>query len=66
MECENSLCIYESDRKCILEKISVNMLGICDDCIYPSIDDEVLNSLKEKTLKRLEDDNKICESLNSQ
>lgn len=60
MECENSLCIYERDRKYILEKISVNMLGICDDCIYPSIDDEVLNSLKEKTLKRLEDDNEIC------
>ena len=60
MECENSFCIYERDRKCILEKISVNMLGICDDCIYPSIDDEVLNSLKEKTLKRLEDDNEIC------
>ena len=60
MECENSLCIYERDRKCILKKISVNMLGICDDCIYPSIDDEVLNSLKEKTLKRLEDDNEIC------
>lgn len=36
------------------------MLGICDDCIYPSIDDEVLNSLKEKTLKILEDDNEIC------
>ena len=35
------------------------MLGICDDCIYPSIDDEVLNSLR-KTLKRLEDDNEIC------
>ena len=60
MECENSLCIYERDRKCILEKISVNMLGICDDCIYPSIDDEVLNSLKEKTLKRLEEHNEIC------
>ena len=60
MECENSLCIYERDRKYILEKIFVNMLGICDDCIYPSIDDEVLNSLKEKTLKRLEDDNEIC------
>ena len=60
MECKNSHCIYERDRKCILEKISVNMLGICDDCIYPSIDDEVLNSLKEKTLKRLEDDNEIC------
>ena len=60
MECENSLCIYERDRKRILEKISVNMLGICDDCIYSSIDDEVLNSLKEKTLKRLDDDSKIC------
>lgn len=60
MECENSLCIYERDRKRILEKISVNMFGICDDCIYLSIDDEVLNSLKEKTLKRLEDDNEIC------
>lgn len=55
MKCENSLCIYERDKKCILDEISVNMLGICDDCIYPTVDSSLLEKLKDKTLKNLED-----------
>ena len=56
MECENSLCIYEKNKKCILDEISVNMLGICDECIYPSIDEELLQDLKNKTLERFKEE----------
>ena len=52
MECENRFCIYESNGECILDKISIDSLGFCADCLLPDIDEETLKSAKSKLLKK--------------
>lgn len=54
MKCENSLCIYQSKGNCIFEKVDINSLGMCAECIYPNIDEEVLNQAKLRLLKNYE------------
>ena len=51
MDCENNFCIYESNGKCLLHEISIDSLGMCAECIYPDIDEEVLNQAKSRLLK---------------
>ncbi len=56
MKCENRFCIYESKGKCTLDKIYIDSLGMCAECIYPDIDEKILNQAKLKLLKSLEKD----------
>ena len=56
MKCENKFCIYESKGKCTLYEIKIDSLGMCTECIYPEIDEKIINEAKLKTLKRLEED----------
>ena len=53
MECENFFCIYQEDGKCTLKKISVGIIGQCEDCMYVDIDYEHLKELKQKHLKKI-------------
>ena len=55
MKCENDFCIYEANGKCILDEISINSLGACDECIYPNIDRDYLEKQKQKLLKKYEE-----------
>ena len=50
MKCENSLCVYQFEDKCILKEIKIDSLGMCTECIYPDIDENVLKEAKEKAL----------------
>lgn len=50
MNCENKFCIYQSKGKCILEEIDIDSLGMCADCIYPDIDEKILNQAKLRLL----------------
>jgi len=59
MLCENSFCIYQKNGKCILEEININELGQCDECIKISINDTVLEKLKQTQLSKLEGLNMI-------
>ena len=52
MECENFLCVYQKDDKCILDRISLDVVGHCLDCIYVDIEPELLKELKDKQLKQ--------------
>lgn len=54
MNCENNYCIYESNGKCLLDEIGIDSLGMCTECIYPDIDEEILNQAKSKLLKTYE------------
>ena len=54
MECENSFCIYQSQGKCLLDNISIDISGMCTECIYPDIDEKILNKAKSKLLKKYE------------
>ena len=51
MKCENIFCIYQSDGRCTLGEISMDILGMCTECIYPNIDEEILHQAKLKLLK---------------
>ena len=54
MKCENYFCIYESNGDCTLKEISLNIMGACEDCIYPSIDREYLEKEKQILLEKFE------------
>lgn len=58
MKCENGFCIYQSKGKCILENVVINSLGMCTECIYPDIDEKILNQAKSKLLKYYEKEDK--------
>ena len=53
LSCENKFCIYQRQGNCILEKVELDIQGNCVDCMYINIEDNSLNSLKDKLLKEL-------------
>jgi hypothetical protein len=55
MQCENAYCIYQKENKCYHEKISINSLGMCDDCIIVSLEENFLAAEKEKQLLEIND-----------
>ena len=56
IRCEKSLCIYEKNGFCILDEIEINVLGMCSECIIPNFDNYYVETMKEKTLKTLNDE----------
>jgi len=52
MNCENIFCIYQSKGKCVLSEVELDSSGMCLDCIYPDIDEDILNRAKLKLLKK--------------
>lgn len=56
MNCENNFCIYWSEGKCILENISLDASGRCEDCILVNIDESLLALLRKKLLDKYEED----------
>ncbi len=52
MECENYFCVYWRNEKCILDKIRINGLGMCDECIMVNIKEEVLDAEKKRYLEK--------------
>ncbi|MDP4120057.1 MAG: hypothetical protein Q8876_03255 [Bacillota bacterium] len=50
MYCENLFCIYFENEKCTLDEISLNIQGLCQECIYVSIYKEILNEERQKIL----------------
>ena len=48
MECLNILSIYQKNDKCLLDAISVDSTGSCQECIYLDIPSEILDNIKEK------------------
>lgn len=50
MRCENSFCIYWKENNCILEEITINPIGLCDDCILVNIEEDVLNQKRKELL----------------
>ncbi len=37
MYCENDFCIYQDDRHCILNRIHIDVMGCCSECIVINI-----------------------------
>ena len=54
LKCENEYCLYSNECECLFEKVSINELGMCDDCIILSLDKEFLQKEKERQLSEIE------------
>ena len=54
MNCENTLCIYQSDGMCTVKRIGIDRLGMCTECIYPEIDKAILEQSKQNLLEKYE------------
>lgn len=53
MNCDNLLCIYQSNERCILKNISIDSLGICTECIQVNLEDKQLEKAKRDLLTKL-------------
>lgn len=51
--CDNTYCIYQENNACLLDRISVNGIGQCLDCILVTIDPDTLEKMKRIQRERL-------------
>lgn len=56
MKCENKLCIYFKAGFCILNKIQIDELGMCDSCIRVNLCEHELLPKRLELLEKLEED----------
>lgn len=54
MTCENLFCIYWKENVCTLEKISLDMQGACQDRVYVTLEDALLEKERKNALLRYE------------
>ena len=52
MICSNKFCIYWNENKCILESVSLDVLGCCESCIYIDIEESELKKYRNRLLER--------------
>lgn len=57
--CENSFCIYQEENTCILNQISPDEYGICQDCIWVEIPREKKEEIKRKMREEFEERDRI-------
>ncbi len=50
MDCENQFCVYQKEGKCLLDEISVNCIGMCEDYRYINMSETLLDKIKAKHL----------------
>ncbi|MCL1863503.1 MAG: hypothetical protein FWF78_08055 [Defluviitaleaceae bacterium] len=54
MNCANDYCLYNRAFECILDEVSLDSIGMCDDCIVVKIDENILEEEKKMQLDALE------------
>ena len=52
--CENHFCIYWEDNQCVLKSISLDIQGICQDCIYVELEQFTMDNAREQMRKKFE------------
>ena len=40
-----------TEDKCILENVSLDVLGVCKDCIYVEVDRDIIDVLRKRELE---------------
>ena len=58
MQCENLFCVYWSKDGCILNHVSLDVQGSCQEYIYITINDEYLEKAREMFLERYKNEDK--------
>ena len=54
MKCENCFCIYEVDGNCSLDSVELDIIGQCKSCIYITVDRQLLEESKIKTINKIQ------------
>lgn len=54
MLCKNIFCIYWKENNCILDEISLDIQGNCEDCIYVEIENSRLEVMRKTLLQKNE------------
>ncbi len=54
MFCENIFCIYQEDGKCIFDETTIDIDGMCSECMLVEIDSELLERLKKEKREELD------------
>ena len=54
MKCELDYCIYNNNGNCLVTKISINDVGMCDACIIVTLEKDYLQTEKRRQLSELE------------
>lgn len=47
MICENKMCIFQKNNKCLKETIKLNCHGNCQDMLFPVIPEDFLDVYKK-------------------
>ena len=55
MTCEFDYCIYNKKYACILDKIHMNSLGMCDECEMVTVSEKILEAGKAARLKKIKE-----------
>jgi len=63
VKCEFCYCVYNKNNRCISDEIEIDSLGMCRSCEMVSIPDTILQELKQKRLKQIEDKRKDSNDL---
>ncbi|MCL2375560.1 MAG: hypothetical protein FWC82_03465, partial [Firmicutes bacterium] len=54
IKCALEYCIYNTEKECTLSSIKLDGLGVCTNCDFPTIPQEVLQFYKSLRLHRIE------------
>lgn len=54
IQCENRLCVYYQDHRCLLESITLDILGQCEACLLIDLTDREIARARQRTRARLE------------
>ena len=54
IECRNGFCLYNvGGEKCMFNSVTLNELGVCEDCLLPTIPEDELEEYKNVTLNSM-------------
>jgi len=54
MKCSFEFCIYNRKGICLLDKMEINNVGMCESCIVVSLRENFLEAEKERQLREIE------------
>ena len=52
MECANYMCIYWADKKCTLDRISLDFRGSCEECICVNFEEGQIEAKRKEMLAK--------------
>ena len=57
--CMNDFCIYWENRHCILDEISLNEAGMCNECIEVNIPEAELAVIRKRMVEQFKKSDQI-------